>query len=385
MVKPDDLTDILALPLDDGLVLSRGRGRLFLLNFTGRIIWQELAAGRTVEEVAAHLADGFRIPRETAARDVAGALDQWRAEGLLPGGGPRLEFVPAPAPKPVRPAAAPARVRVYRLAGRTIRMRYDSEELEAEFDPLLAHARIESDPAPDVTLDLHQTESGPFLVVDDRMVVLDGRPGEFKAAVLTEILSALHPGREWIALLHSAVVGIGPSPRECLILSAGAGSGKTTLAAALVRSGFTYMSDDTTALDRAEVKVAALPLGLSIKAGGGEVLAGLFPEIRDLPVRREHGDPVRYLPPPSSGDPSPTRLPARLILFPQYSPGAAASTRRLSGLETLERLVRSGAWISPEPGDVVRVVDWIRRTPAREMTFDALDEAVALVREVSAS
>jgi hypothetical protein len=382
MARSDDFTDILALPLDDGLVLSRGQGRLFLLNFTGRLIWQGLAAGRSPREVAAGLAADFQIPPETAERDVSAALGQWLAEGLLTSNRPSIQLVRPPVPEPVRPSGVPGRVRVYRLLGRTIRMRFDTEDLEAEFDPLLAHARIGDQTVPDLMLDLHQTESGPVLVVDDRMIAVDDRPGEFKAAVLTEVLSALHPGREWIALLHAAVVGVGRTPRECLVLSAGAGSGKSTLAAALARSGFTFMSDDTTALDRAEVKVAALPLGLSIKPGGRALLAGLYPEIQDLPVRDRSGFEVSYLPPPSPDGPGPHLLPARALLFPGYDPGAGSEIRELSGLEALARLVRSGAWISSAPEDVTRVVDWIGRTPAFEIIYDSLDEALALVRRV---
>ncbi|MBU1743077.1 MAG: hypothetical protein KKC37_16190, partial [Proteobacteria bacterium] len=314
-------------------------------------------------------------------------MDQWRLEGLLiEAQGPETpDPDPIPKPAPFVPAEAPRTVRVYCLLDRTIRLRFGSAELKALVDPLLAHARVADDEPPDVTLDLHHGADEYVLLADGRLAARRDQPWEFKAAVLTEILSAVHPGQEWIAHFHAAVVGLSGGRKGCIVLSAGGGSGKTTLAAALARVGFPYMSDDTTALDRAQSRVAAAPFALSVKAGGREALAGHYPGIHDLPIFTEYGAQVRYLAPPPSGDRPPARLPARLIIFPGYSPGAPASIHRLSGLEALERLVRSGAWISPEPEDVIRVIDWIRRTPAFEMTFDSLDQAVALVREVSAS
>jgi hypothetical protein len=384
-MEPDDFAEVLALPLDDGLVLSKGRGRLYMLNYTGRIVWQELAAGRTPEEAAAHLADRFQIPVETATRDVTGALDEWRAEGLLSGDREPGQSSPDPPLEPFHPAVEPEIVHVYRLLGRTIRMRFDSSGQEAGLHPLLAHARIQDEASTQVTLDLYQAESDQVLMVDGRMAARHVNPGEFKAAVLSELLSALHPGREWIALLHAAVVGLSDGREGCLVLSAGGGSGKTTLAAALAKSGFLYMSDDTTALDRDQVRVAALPLGLSIKPGGRAALVGLYPEIHDLIDNDPAGLENRYLPPPATEGSRPARLPARALIFPGYWPGAAAEVRHLSGMEALERLVASGVWISPQPGDVTRVIDWIKRTPAMEMTYGDLDTAVALVRQVAGS
>ncbi|MBU1740586.1 MAG: PqqD family peptide modification chaperone, partial [Proteobacteria bacterium] len=66
----DRFKEVLMVPLDEGLVLSRGDGRLFLLNYTGKIVWQGLAEGLSAEEVAAGLAERFQIPLEIAAHDV---------------------------------------------------------------------------------------------------------------------------------------------------------------------------------------------------------------------------------------------------------------------------------------------------------------------------
>lgn len=384
MINPDHFRDVVTIPLDDGLVLSKGDGRLFLLNFSGRIVWEGLTKGLTPQEVAADLADSFQIPMQTAERDVSRAVAQWRSEGLLgrDQSPETSDTWPSPSHEPFYPEAEPERAYVYNVLDRMIGFRFQTGDLETLIDPLLAHARVPDDETPEVLFDLYQTTDEFILMIDGRTVAREGTPFEMRAVTLLELLSAFHPHREWIALFHAAVVGMAEDPRGCIVLSAGGGSGKTTLAAALARSGFQYMSDDTTGLDRDRLEIAAAPFALSVKEGGWEAISGLYPGIADLPVIDEHGLKIRYLPPPTPDGRIRAGLPARLIIFPDYRPGSTASMQAISGLEALERLVGSGAWISPEPDDVGLVIDWIKKTPAFEMTYDSLDEAVAMVREV---
>src|SRR5260370_42571645 len=68
----------------DGAVLMNIRGgQMITLNPTGSIIWQQLAEGRSPEQIAERLASEFGIPREQASADVREFLEQLEAQHLI--------------------------------------------------------------------------------------------------------------------------------------------------------------------------------------------------------------------------------------------------------------------------------------------------------------
>ncbi len=68
----------------DGAVLMNIRGgHMITLNPTGSIIWQQLADGRSPEQIADSLSSEFGIPREQALADVNEFLEQLEAQHLI--------------------------------------------------------------------------------------------------------------------------------------------------------------------------------------------------------------------------------------------------------------------------------------------------------------
>jgi len=58
-------------------------GQMVTLNPIGSIIWQQLSDGRSLEQIAAHLASEFGISREQASADVNEFLEQLEAQHLI--------------------------------------------------------------------------------------------------------------------------------------------------------------------------------------------------------------------------------------------------------------------------------------------------------------
>jgi hypothetical protein len=68
----------------DGAVLMNIKGgHMLTLNLTGSIIWQQLADGRSPEQIADTLSPQFGIPREQALADVNEFLQQLEAQHLI--------------------------------------------------------------------------------------------------------------------------------------------------------------------------------------------------------------------------------------------------------------------------------------------------------------
>ena len=68
---------------DGAVLMDIQGGSMLTLNPIGSIIWQQLSDGRSPEQIAAHLASEFGIPREQASADVNEFLEQLEAQHLI--------------------------------------------------------------------------------------------------------------------------------------------------------------------------------------------------------------------------------------------------------------------------------------------------------------
>ena len=83
------------LPFQDGLVLTGPDGAVFAVDPAGRLLWEALQAGCSVDELAAAAAHAHGSV--AAARShLRRTLRTWRAIGLLHGGTDRAAIQPAP-------------------------------------------------------------------------------------------------------------------------------------------------------------------------------------------------------------------------------------------------------------------------------------------------
>jgi hypothetical protein len=182
--------------------------------------------------------------------------------------------------------------------------------------------------------------------------------------------------------IHSGVVGTGES---CILLPAAAGSGKSSLTAALTHAGYLYFSDEVALIQRGTFRVPPMPLAICSKSTGWEIMQRYYPDLYQLPIhRRDDNKLVRYIPPPpGTGQVRPA--PVSHIIFPRYEAGAATELRRLARADALGRLMAECIAAS-ERFDLAKVrelVDWIAKIECFSLTFSSLDEAVTRVKSIA--
>jgi hypothetical protein len=68
---------------DGGTILDLRDGRLFRLNSTASLIWEQLRNGQPAAQIAKTVADCFGISEEVARNDVAHFLESARQYELL--------------------------------------------------------------------------------------------------------------------------------------------------------------------------------------------------------------------------------------------------------------------------------------------------------------
>ena len=424
-----------------GVCFDAVRHELSLLNTTATFVWCLLEDGDDVLTVAGKYAETFQIDKHVARRHVGTVLRDWFGRGFATAPGPLpatpLPLVTAVAMLVTNPSlraafrAAPSvvaeRLRVehgeratfvalspdaldaqatdvepdasettwpdstgvpclipnpadlvghFSLLSSTFAVYADDQETREAIGQTLRH--LSTSGAADVVLQVRDRSR----LFEGSTLLLDLRDPQTVVPAVKERLRALAvERRSWLLTVHAGVVAFGD---DCVLLPAAAGSGKTTLVAALVRAGATYFSDELAPLDPDTLAVAAAPLALTIKDGGVAPLAALFPQIVELtPHVREDHVRVRYLPPPDEHLPRVgATARARALVFPRHDPDAHTALVPMARPDALRRLLDESSLDARalNTATVAALVAWMRGLDCYELPYSSLADAVTRVR-----
>lgn len=82
--RPTARPEVAVTPLDDGLVLCDARdGRVYVLNQTGRLIWELCDGYHTVDAIVEEIAEGYGLDDRGVRADVDDLLEQLQRAGLV--------------------------------------------------------------------------------------------------------------------------------------------------------------------------------------------------------------------------------------------------------------------------------------------------------------
>jgi hypothetical protein len=363
----------------EGVLFSEPRQELHAFNTMACVIWCHLEDGLTPSRIAEKLA----APDEaTAHAHVDAALADWTARGLLADASPvPLASPPATSVLDLPPAADEfAAVRSYRILGVTVRIRFGREGDARLVVPLFAHRTFTGPGTPDVVVDISRVAGGIGFYIDSvpaGFCRLDDEIAPMaKGVVWTEVLKR----QDYLIHVHAGVAG---GPAGCVLLPAAPGSGKSTLTAALVHAGFDLFSDEVALLAAEDLTVSPFPAAICVKDTGVEVVARMYPAIRELPIHlRGDGKHVAYLPPPSGQVPSDGhRRRVCGIVFPRYSAGSEVTSRQLAPAAALARLLAHCQNVGRklDHAAIDRLIRWIDAMPCSEIVYGALEPACDMI------
>jgi Coenzyme PQQ synthesis protein D (PqqD) len=393
-------SDLTFLPLDDEVVaFSEETQSLVGLNASAAYIAQQLDAGAPLSVVTRELAKSGMISPEEAASWVAATLDALRSHGLI-ADGPR----PGPtdsadiraqqqlharrvATMPPYSPVAPVAERRYRLLDSVALMRFAAVGQAEAVDTVLGHLATGESAEPTFHIEVQAQVLGSRGSVRSN-IYCDKSPVDFTtglhrlAPTVKSLLWKLAVDRyNYLFYIHAGVVGTGD---RCILLPAAAGSGKSSLTAALVHRGYRYLSDEIALIEPTTFRVPPVPLALCVKGTGWQLMSRYFPKLRALMGhQRMDGKRVRYVPP----DPSTIQASGALvshIVFPRYRAEAATEMRPIARAAALRRLM-SECWACGhlDSANVSELIRWIGRIDCYELTFASLEKAVDLVQQVA--
>ncbi len=189
---------------------------------------------------------------------------------------------------------------------------------------------------------------------------------------------------DYLINIHAGVVGDG---KNCYMFPANAGSGKSTLMAALVHHGFEFFSDEMALLEQDTFKVAPVPLAICIKNTGIEPLLAYYPELK-TEISHKRGDEkvVQYVSPPMGNVPEQSvRRQIAAIIFPQYDPDINTQIKAINKLDALERLSEQFLVVTAHLNQemIAQLIVWLETTSCYELSLSDTDEAIELIKALS--
>jgi len=360
------------------VLLNRRDSTLCLLNPTATQVYQLLSAGLSEPEAVAWLHAEYGVPAEIVSRDVSGLLLEWRRAGLLRSGddGAAGEGADNGELVPARRVSTGCR-RVYRVFEACLEVRYETAALEEQTHPGLAHLEYRGPVQPAHELDVYRDAEGVVVGGDGIEVARTADAANARSLVIGQLAMRSFPECELLGVLHAAAVADGPG---CVVLPGPAGTGKSTLVAALDAAGLIVLTDDCVPVAAGEGLVYPFPVALMLREGSWPLLDSRCPALAATPTCLHGGAKVRYLPPTEPASPRAGAPPKRLV-FPRYAPGSDTHVTDLAAGEALARLLAADVWLKRPltPARASEFVRWVDALPALELTFGALDEAVAVV------
>ena len=226
---------------------------------------------------------------------------------------------------------------------------------------------------------LSTARMGRFPIVQNNRTIdtgLDLNDAAMKTARSMAAISA--DETPWIASLHAAAVSRGD---HGVLIPAIGGSGKTTLAAYLVAQGYCLVNDDMVVLRETDMKFAAAPMAMSIKAGAWPLLNPYYAQLAQQPMRAIRGRPVRYLP-PSRHQICHKPVDCRLVILPDYSSAhETAGLTPVSHSQVFKLLVEGGTTFNRpiSKSRLASLINWLSALPCYRMHYSALEDAHELV------
>jgi hypothetical protein len=359
---------------------------MFLMNPTAALIWRGLADGLSPVDVVDALTSVADRPRIDVARECSALISDWRRRGLLADGA-RAAQRRSSRPEPLAPAANPTAAvdpssfrpvvaRTYRCVDFAFRLRTADGPADRAVHEFLDHLRVaDQEGAPLSKWDLF-FHDGQWLLWQDGRLLDACPPDGLLPMVHGYLMLSTYRGSECLLALHSAAVFLGP---HCMLLAGVPGSGKSTLTAALLASGFGYCADDTVLLTRPPIRVRGIPLRVGLKPGSWAVVNELWPELEDASAYdRADGKRVRYLLPRQAIRPdfSQDARVADILVFPRYEAGRDTSLRGIRRAEALVKLTEAG-YDAPRLNreTVAALVDWMAGIDCYELHYGDLREA----------
>jgi hypothetical protein len=376
------------------LVFSERSQTVFTLNTTAAFIWFCCEKQMNLADIARELSKTFNVNIPRAESDIKTVINQWMSLELIDKG-LRKEIIPlavhAMEPSENSPLVGQrysSELNIYnsfhlRLAGFDFLLRFSHKMIEQLVIPVFAHLGCAFTDKT-IIFDIIKSDN-KFLIASDGLIVdMFTEEAEIVPRLSYYVIDSTYRKIDFLIAIHAAALSLG---NGCVVLPGNCGVGKTTLAAALIKAGFKYFTDDTAILNRKTGSIIAVPVSLRIKEGSWGTIEKMFQKSFAATVHTSSdGRKIRYLvPPEGSFDKANVASDfVKVVVFPKYSPESKTSIQPISRLDAIRRIQECGYDVGAclNKAKVIELLDWIKDIDCYEMNISSLSEATSILRSL---
>jgi hypothetical protein len=202
--------------------------------------------------------------------------------------------------------------------------------------------------------------------------------GRFSMELLNRMYRKADPG--WMAVFHASAIS---RHGNCIMFPGDSGSGKSTIAAVLMASGFDLLADDFVPVDADSGEVFYFPAAVSVKKNAMDHLILLYPQLETAAGFYYPGmdKTVRYLAPSPQSENPVFSYPCKALVFVKYQQDSGMILEKMPKDIAFQHLVPD-SWISPLPENASRFLDWFLEMPCYQLTYSDNGKMMVAIEEL---
>lgn len=350
---------------------------VFALNSSAETLIRSAIQSGSCDQLVETYGRALGVPSDIAREFIAIVQDDWRSVGAL---GPEVHAFESPVSADASPPrdAVPAFDQIVSVGCDPVRaVMYDSElsavtapMIRTDSPPQMPHAPFTLTAWLDGAIWHTQDSSGIHKVFRDVQAARD--------SILTDLVRNSRASLGDAAAIHGATLRT-PTGKH-IMLSGDSGRGKTTLALALAKSGFTLLSDDICTFDAESGHVVPIMMNPSVKEGAWTALSGLYPELAGQQPVDIKGRLCKYVQRNNKPTDS-TPHSIDVLVFPNWQPGAKAHLTPFDGHQSLLSMLR-WSYLPNDPDRIQAMADFLTRIPLYELTYSEFSDAKSSIMEL---
>ena len=382
---------------DQLLIFSEQSQTIFTLNPSAAFIWLSCEKRMSLADIASEMSAAFNVSFTTVESDLKAIITQWASLKLV---ATPTDINDSPVTFDKLESSESGSVMVGQrfemecsnknslgiyLAGSNFILRFSHPQIEDLVRPVFNHLECSLAEPPKVC-DVVRVNGQILIVIDGFILDVFSSFSEIVPRLTFVMLDSAYRNIDFLIAIHAAALSVG---NNCLLFPGDSGVGKSTLSAALIKSGFKYLTEDTAIIDINSRRVIAAPVSLRIKEGSWSIVQAMFQDSLTTTVHNSRdGRKIRYLvPPEESFHQSNMGCDfVKALVFPKYSPESETSIRAISRIDTILKIQDCGydAGARLNKAKVAELLDWIKDVDCYEMNYTSSPEAVSIVRSLLA-
>ena len=273
----------------------------------------------------------------------------------------------------------------YEVAGLAFNIHFRDAGIADHVGPVLSHLLVGSESPRQhqafLEFDLESRADRLIVTANGLQLIRTASIGKAIEKLILYLFRYVRDHLDWTVSVHAAAV---TTMQGCVLLPGSSGSGKSSLAAALLaHDNVQYVADDMALLTGPSLDVVPVAMPLVLKSGSWQALKLYLPNLAENATYSRLGKDSRYWAPPRERIAKKPQA-VQAIVFPRYAEAAGIEIVPISPLETMGRLTAAPCALSPPitAAALEEIATFAHRVPGYTITYSALDAACLAVLDL---